>query len=209
MLTTTPKQSRPTRSKPSIRGRGDTEDEAPTRFEAKAKRRELINLLRVKNAAKHLDHLPGPGCAIHAIMKGNYSYADMIPAVLKLSDPHKIEHLAATTLGFSQKAILQLLDMIDAGNVRTLDFICADFFEKADPEICQFARSELDRRGSRFASARCHAKIMLIGMDDGTRYTSESSANIRSCRSIEQFALTNDPDLYEFHREWINEIMNG
>ncbi len=181
----------------------------PTRFDAKAKRRELLNLLRVKNAAKHLDHLPGPGCAIHAIMKGNYSYADMIPAVLKLSDPHKIEYLAATTLGFSHKAILQLLDMIAAGNVRTLDFICADFFEKADPEICQFARSELDRRGSRFASARCHAKIMLIGMDDGTRYTSESSANIRSCRSIEQFALTNDPDLYEFHREWINEIMNG
>jgi len=213
MLTTHPIQSRPTRNKPSLRGRArpgeNQEDKTPTRFEAKAKRRELINLLRVKNAAQHLDHLPGPGCAIHAIMKGNYSYADMIPAVLKLSDPHKIEYLATTTLGFSQKAALQLLDLVDSGSVKTIDFVCADFFEKADPEICQFTRAELEKRGSRFASARCHAKIILMGMDNGTRYVSESSANIRACRSIEQFALTNDPDLYDFHCEWINEIMNG
>jgi len=100
-----------------------------------------------------------------------------------------------------------MIDLLDSGNVRTLDFLCADFFEKSDPEICNFAREELTRRGSRFASARCHAKIILLGMDDGTRYVSESSANIRACRSIEQFAITNDPDLYDFHRVWIDELM--
>lgn len=203
---------KPTRNRPSLRdrtppGKGGAEDSGPPRFEAKAKRRELLNLLRVANAAKHLDHLPGPGCAIHAVMKGNYSYADLIPAVLTLSAPVRIDYLAATTLGFSQKAALQLIDLIDSGNVRTLDFVCADFFEKADPEICKFTREELTRRGSRFASARCHAKIILMGLDDGTRYVSESSANIRACRSIEQFMLTNDPDLYDFHREWIGELM--
>ena len=67
--------------------------------------------------------------------------------------------------------------------------------------------SELGRRGSRFAAARCHAKIMLIGLSDGTRYVSEASANIRACKSIEQFVLTNDPELHEFHRKWIDELM--
>ena len=214
MLTTRKHQSRPVRNKPTLQdrsrpGKGITKEPPPPRFEAKAKRREMMNLIRVSNAAEHLDHLPSPGCAIHAIMKGNYSYADMIPAVLKLSSPTKIDYLAATTLGFSQKAALQLIDLIDSESVRTIDFICADFFEKADPEICQFTREELTRRGSRFSSARCHAKIILMGLDNGTRYVSESSANIRACRSIEQFALTNDPDLYAFHREWINELMDG
>ena len=214
MLTTRQPKARPIRNQPKLRGRirpgqGATEEPPPPRFEAKAKRREMLNLLHVANAAKHLDHLPGPGCAIHAIMKGNYSYADLIPAVLKLSAPARLDYLAATTLGFSQKAVLQLIDLIDSGNVRTLDFLCADFFAKADPEICQFARKELARRGSRFAAARCHAKIILMGLDDGTRYVSESSANIRACRSIEQFTLTNDPELYEFHREWIDELMDG
>jgi len=214
MLTTRQPQKRPARNRPQLQertrpGQGGAEKVAPPRFEAKAKRREMINMLRVSNAAEHLDHLPGPGCAIHAIMKGNYSYADMIPAVLKLSAPARFDYLAATTLGFSQKAALQLIGLIDSGNVRTLDFVCADFFEKADPEVCKFAREELSRRGSRFAAARCHAKIILMGLDDGSRYVSESSANIRACRSIEQFALTNDPDLYEFHHGWIDELMDG
>jgi len=209
MLNIRQAHTRSTRNKPSLQDRTRPAEPAPSRFEAKAKRREMMNLLRVSNAAKHLDHLPGPGCALHCIMRGNYSYADIIPAVLHLAAPARLEYLAATTLGFSRKAVIQLLDLIDSGNVRTIDFVCADFFEKSDPEICQFAREELIRRGSRFAAARSHAKIILMGLDDGTRYTSESSANIRACRSIEQFAITNDPELYRFHREWISELIDG
>lgn len=176
------------------------------RFESKARRRELLNLLRVSNASKHLDHLPAPGCTIHGIMRGNYSFCDLIPAAVKLLAPARFTYLAATTLGFSRKAGLQLLDLLDAGHVKTLDFICADFFEKSDPEISLFLRNELARRGSRFAAARCHAKIILFATDDRQFFTSESSANIRACRSIEQFALTNDRELYEFHRGWIDEV---
>lgn len=176
------------------------------RFESKARRRELLNLLRVRNAAKHLDHLPASGCTIHGIMRGNYSFCDLIPAAISLIAPARFEYVAATTLGFSRKAALQLIDLVDAGHVARIDFVCADFFEKADAEICQFAREELTRRGSRFTAARCHAKIILFAATDGSRYVSESSANIRACRSIEQFALTNDPELFEFHRQWIDEV---
>ena len=230
MLTIRPAQSRPLRDRPRIAlrqrpglrlagqpavpgGAGDqaavTPEQPNPRFESKARRRELLNLLRVANAAKHLDHMPGQGCTIHGIMRGNYSFCDLIPAVLKLIVPVRFEYVAATTLGFSRKASLQLIDLLDAGHVQRLDFICADFFEKADSEICQFARAELTRRGSRFTAARCHAKIILLAGTDGSRYTSESSANIRACRSIEQFALTNDPELFDFHRRWIDEIFHA
>jgi hypothetical protein len=208
-----PAQSRAPRDAPRIALRGQQSaagrqsEQTPPRFESKARRRELLNLLRVRNAAKHLNHLPSPGCAIHAIMRGTYSFCDLIPAVLSMIQPARIEYLAATTLGFSRKAALQLLDLLDSGGVARLDFICADFFAKSDPEITLFAREEIQRRGSRFAAARCHAKIILFQTSDGQHFTSESSANIRACRSIEQFALTNCPELFEFHRGWIDEIM--
>lgn len=209
-----PTQAQATRDAPRLALRGGAPDQraaepqAPNRFESKARRREMLNFLRVRNAAEHLDHLPEPNCTIHGIMRGNYSYCDLIPAALKLIEPARFEYAAATTLGFSRKAALQLLDLIDAGHVRRLDFLCAHFFEASDPEICLFARKELTRRGSRFASARVHAKIILLAADNGARYTSESSANIRACQSIEQFALTNCPDLYEFHRQWIDETIS-
>ena len=166
MLTIRPAQSRAPRDAPRIALRGQQSaagrqsEQAPPRFESKARRRELLNLLRVRNAAKHLDHLPPPGCAIHAIMRGNYSFCDLSLAVLSMIQPACIEYLAATTLGFSRKAALQLLDLLDSGGVARLDFICADFFAKSDPEITLFAREEIHRRGSRFAAARCHAKII-------------------------------------------------
>ena len=216
MLTLRPAQSLAVRdaSKLALRTRpgqsppaGPAVEKTPPRFESGQRKREMLNLLKVRNAAKHLDHLPPLGCAIHAIMRGNYSFCDLIPAVLSMIRPARINYLAATTLGFSRKAALQLLDLLDSGGVARMDFVCADFFAKADPDICLFAHGELTRRGSRFAAARCHAKIILFATSDGQHFTSESSANIRACRSIEQFALTNCPELFEFHRGWIDEIM--
>jgi len=220
MLTTRPIQSRATRDRPRITLRTrpgasqqadrQTVAENPNqRFESKARRRELLNLLRVKNAAKHLDHMPAPGCSIHGIMRGNYSFCDLIPAVLAMIAPQTLSYVAATTLGFSQKALLQILDLLDSRGVARFDFVCADFFAKADQEICKRARAELTRRGSQFAAARCHAKVLLFATTGGDFYTSESSANIRACRSIEQFALTNDRELFEFHRAWIGEVLDN
>jgi hypothetical protein len=37
----------------------------------------------------------------------------------------------------------------------------------------------------------------------------ESSANLRSCSSIEQIMLTSDADLFDFHHTWIDELMRA
>lgn len=177
------------------------------RAEIRERKRELLDLRGIANAAEHLDHLPEPGCSIHAIMRGNYSYSDIIPAVLRLAAPARLTYLAVVTLGFSNRAAKLILRLIDSGQVVAVDFVCADFFEKADAEVCSHLRGELRNRGSRFASARCHAKILLFETDDGRNYVSESSANIRACRSIEQFALFHDRELFEFHRRWIQEVI--
>jgi hypothetical protein len=43
-----------------------------------------------------------------------------------------------------------------------------------------------------------HAKVVLIELSDGRGFVCESSANLRSCSSIEQLMLTNDVALYAF-----------
>ena len=52
-----------------------------------------------------------------------------------------------------------------------------------------------------------HAKVVLMETSTGGAYVVESSANLRSCASIEQITLTNDAALLAFHRYWINEIL--
>lgn len=59
----------------------------------------------------------------------------------------------------------------------------------------------------RLAAARRHAKTTLFEVDDGRKYVIESSANLRSCQSVEQFMIAQDAELYDFHEAWINDLM--
>lgn len=177
------------------------------RYLSPPRKRELVDATSVANCLKNLDHLPDRDCSLHVIMRGNFVFSDIIPTVLKLGSPATIEYLAVTTLGFSKRASAIILDTIDSGNARSVDFICTDYFERVDNEICQEFRLELTRRNCRFASAKSHAKIVLFKLTDGRCFTVEGSANIRSCRNIEQFALTQDPALLAFHRDWIGKVI--
>jgi hypothetical protein len=179
------------------------------RHKAAERKRIYRDLRSVANAVKHLGTLPRPGCTIHAVTGGNYHYSDLIPAVLQLAAPAKLAYIAITTLGFSVRASRLLIKLLDAGDVARVDFICADFFEKADSDVCRQLRADLTARGSRFASARCHAKLMLLETTDRRYYISESSANIRACNSLEQFCLTQDRQLFDFHRAWICELIDA
>jgi len=54
-----------------------------------------------------------------------------------------------------------------------------------------------------------HAKLLLMQLVDGRAYVVESSANLRSCSSIEQIVMIHDNALFDFHRQWVNEIMEA
>jgi hypothetical protein len=54
-----------------------------------------------------------------------------------------------------------------------------------------------------------HAKILLMQLTDGRSFVAESSANLRSCASIEQITMTHDAALLDFHRNWITEVMEA
>ncbi len=66
---------------------------------------------------------------------------------------------------------------------------------------------ELTTRGQRVLAMLTHAKILLMELTDGRGFTVESSANLRSCSSIEQITMTHDAELLAFHRQWITDIM--
>jgi hypothetical protein len=170
-------------------------------------RHTALHLLHVSNAARHLERLPEPGESIHAIMKGNYNAWDLVPAVFKLAGKCKIDALHVATLSFNQQNAIELLEMYDRGDVRAVVFLCSCYFEQTSAQEYAIIDVGLRRRGQQCQAARNHAKIILFAMADGRRLIIESSANLRSCRNVEQFCMTADADLYEFHRQWIERMV--
>jgi hypothetical protein len=167
----------------------------------------MLDARRLANAIEHIGRLPAEAEAFHLITEKRYSMMHVIPAVLHLAAPATIRYLAVVTLSFSQPNMLDLLAMLDSGQIGSVDFAYSCYFKSNEKQNCQRLTDELTSRGQRVFSGLIHAKILAIELTDGRAYSVESSANLRSCASIEQITLTHDRALFDFHRQWISEIM--
>jgi hypothetical protein len=173
-------------------------------------KRTFIDARQVSNCVAHIGRLPAPGETIHLVCSGGYSLFHHIEAALELAAPTKIKYMAVATLGFSKDNLERLIAMLDAGQVGKLDFLFSVYFRSNEREICERLAHELTTRGQRVLSMRTHAKLLLIELGVGRDcYVIESSANLRSCKNVEQSTFTNDRSLLAFHRGWIDSLFTG
>lgn len=179
--------------------------EVPTRVVTRSRTRACFDFSRVANAERQLQELPKEGESIHCLMGGDYNGSDLIPAVQALAG-EPIQELHVATLGFNQANMAQLCAMYDDGLLRAVAVACSDYFRDTSKQTFEFAQHELTSRGQRLTSTRTHAKILLFRFHRAGRFVVESSANLRSCNNVEQFALTRSRDLYTFHRTWLEHI---
>jgi len=177
------------------------------RFARRISKRTAIDATRVANAAKHLQRLPGRDEDIHIAFRGNFDAFDLTPAVLELAQVNA-EELLVATLGFNEKGTARLLDLLDTGRIRSCWFLVSVYFQGACRSTFDYLAEQLTRRGQRVAARRNHAKIQALKLADGRCFVIESSANLRSCRNVEQAMLTESPDLYAFHRSWMDELFS-
>jgi len=184
---------------------------AAKRHARRVRRRTLLEQLRVSNAAAALETLPAFGDSFHCIMSGNFDAFDLVPAILRLSAPAAIAELNCATLGTNTRNTDLLVHLLDSGAVAKCTFICSAYFKsmKDGGQIYAHLADSLAARGMPCAAVRSHAKIILAETTDGGFYVVESSANLRSCRNIEQFVMSHDPGLLYFHRAWMEEVLRA
>ena len=169
-------------------------------------RRRMATLNRASKAAEQIGKLPSHGESLHCILNGSFALFDFIPAALQLAgDP--IDELVACTLGFSARNVQTLGQLVDAGQVKRVAVLCSHYFAAADAPIYAHAVALCVKHGFRIAAMRTHAKLLLMAIGK-RRLIVESSANLRSCHNVEQATIYDDPTLYDFHRGWIDELIN-
>jgi hypothetical protein len=150
--------------------------------------------------AGQLDPLPQPGETAHLVIHGGVPLSAIIWHIIDQSPP---ADLAISTLGFNRDFVHQLIDRIQTGRVLSATVVCSNYFSRADAVEYEEARALLRPCPCRLTDARTHGKVFVFGPFSG-----EGSANLRSCRSIENVAITHDAALAKFHTEWIHELAN-
>ena len=173
----------------------------------RVQRRKFQRLRQAKLARQHLRQLPEPGEAVHLVVRGDYSFWSLVPAVLEICKPARIQELLIATLSFSDDNARDLVALLDAGQIGRVGMVVSCYFRDLSPHLFDPLAAELHKRGHHIAGVRNHSKVTLMALSDGRRITMEGSANLRSCRNIEQFCISIDPELHAFHARWIQEVL--
>jgi hypothetical protein len=163
----------------------------------------------LREASAVLDHLPGPGEALHALMTGRYDLTVLLTCILEQAST-PCDHLRIATLSLKERNLYELYRLIDAGKVGRLTLLVSEFFHAHHKDICQTLVGELVGRSPahRFAAARSHAKVVCLDFASGGKLVLEGSANLRTNSNREQFCLLHHAELHDWHAAWVDETVN-
>jgi hypothetical protein len=160
------------------------------------------------DAFKHLDTLPAEGESLHGVISGRYALWELVPAIIERTGD-TIDELHLVTLSYGKQNAAELIGLLDGGQVKRCSLLVSYFFKAQNRHLYDTLVPHLLDRGHRVLAMRTHAKVTLARMASGVCYAIESSANLRSCKNVEQFVMTRDADLYRFHRQWVEELLAG
>jgi hypothetical protein len=180
-----------------------------TRLTRRSDKRVMIDALHRRNCVRDIEKLPEAGESFHIIARGNFPLWSIVPATLTLAAPATITRLSIATLGFSAGNVTDLLSLFDAGRIAVVDIVASVYFERQNPSEYRMMADGLSQHGQRIAALRSHAKIIVMELSDGQALAVESSANLRSCRNLEQITIVHDQELCRFHAGWITSVIDA
>jgi hypothetical protein len=185
-------------------GRNPTTDAFPTPIVGKAAVRRAAML---GQAAEALAVLPGPGETLHALMTGRYDLMHLIIALIThLGD---VEAVRVATLSYNGRNLAEVVALLDSEAVHSLTLLCSAFFRDHNKELWEETLADFRERGQRAAAARTHAKVVTVATGSGRRLSLEGSANLRTNSNREQFALTDDDAIHDWHAAWIDQLVTA
>lgn len=183
-------------------------DAPPPPLKRRPVRRLYVNALRARNAAEALAGLPAAGETWHTVMTANFDSFDLIDAMLTHAAPDTIDAMHLASLGFNHANASRLLAMLGTGLVRRCTMLVSAYFQAdaKEQETCSRLARELPAYGGWYCATRTHAKVIAARFSGGRCFTIESSANLRTCHNIEQFTITHDQALFDFHSQWMETV---
>jgi hypothetical protein len=185
----------------------DFEDDGtglPTPIRAKAAARRTAG---IREAKAVMQHLPGPGESLHAVVTARLDLTDIVNALLDTVG--SCDRMRVATLGFNERNLRAMLGWLDSGRVQSLALVASIFFRSHKGDLWEQTLAEFRQRGQRAACCQSHAKVVALQFADGRAFSIEGSSNLCGNGSgREQFALFADQDLAAWHSAWIEELVS-
>jgi hypothetical protein len=146
--------------------------------------------------------------SVYSIVSGNFIFGDLLEALI-INNHVKVKKLYISTLSLSENNVDSLVNIMLSGLCDELHLVVSSYFYSHERgNLVKYIYQELEQEKPWkffFSVAGTHMKLALIETDE-LKITMQGSANLRSSGNIEQFSMTDDVDLFEFNKEYIEII---
>ncbi|HRK33039.1 MAG TPA: hypothetical protein PLJ47_00490 [Candidatus Hydrogenedentes bacterium] len=169
------------------------------------KHRKDRTLLKQEALADVLTTIPAPGESWHLVSNAKFDFFSCVAVIVKhLGGKGVAFHGSTWTM--SRSNVTELLSMFDAGAISSIAILTGTYFKRRETSVYATLLDGLQARGQRYVAFSNHAKVMLLA-NDTDHIVIEGSANFTANPRLEQYVITNDRDLYEFHRSWMDHFL--
>jgi hypothetical protein len=175
----------------------------PLMHRRRSRRRRSLAALRQEKLEEFFRELPTRGETIHIVSNGSFDYWNFVPVCLRLLKK-PAEEFYGSTWTMSRPNALQLLQLFDDRRIRKITLFSGLYFKRRESAAYATVASGLTDRRQRFLCFENHTKIILLAAGH-ERIVIEGSANFTANPRVEQNTVTNDADLYDFHRSWMED----
>lgn len=174
------------------------------KFLRRPTRRLQLRALRQEKLEEFLTELPQPGESLHIVSNGSFDYWNFVPITIRLLG-RPVEFYGSTWT-MNRSNVLQLLTLFDKRLVSSVTMFSGLYFKRREPAVYTTLASGLIDRGQRLLCFENHTKILLLGSAPDW-IVIEGSANFTANPRVEQNVVSNDAQLFDFHRTWMEEML--
>lgn len=132
-----------------------------------------------------------------------------ITVIKYLQDFYQLTEIYIAVYRMNQLAVRKLIEFIDNSEIKT-NIILSSFFrenkkyEKWAHDLVAYANG---KKTVRIKFTRSHAKVFLAKTKNNQYIVFEGSGNLSDNSRIEQYIIENNKTVYEFHKNWMDEIL--
>ena len=143
-----------------------------------------------------------PRCEIFGLTGGQFSFIDMMEHVLNCIGP---AHCIVSTWTAAYASIERAMRFCDDTRLLSCRWLVDRSFMARKPELCKHLRDTFGDDCIRTASS--HAKFMLL-WNDKWSIAMRTSMNLNQNPRIEDFEISDDPDLLEYMRKLCEAVFD-
>ena len=174
-------------------------------YKKRIEKANYINGLKRESFEKLINKPPVKNEYYHIVSNGSFDFFTIVPVLLK--HLNICNEFIGSTWATNKCNVLELFNMFDNDLIKSIVIIGGDYMKISNRCDYGLLKNGMLERNQKFINLKNHAKILLM-TNYIDYYVVEGSSNWTSNPRIEQYLMTNNYDLFNFHKDWILNIID-